>query len=701
MVANRPNSFVVIDGSTTYNIPFIPTKEGRSVKWESQPWQMGDIPAPHLKDFAFRISLFPLDHGLSSDRLYPNPRTYAKSNGDASYRNLFVPPPAHTTITLTNGSTPDKIVQFDNLLFFIGGRYVYYVNPATHTAVEDKDLGASKAAVDIAVFNNELIVFMGESEKVWKRSIGVNTSGTANVAVTSTDTTLADTRLTLTVNAYIGATVTCNGKTMVVTSNTATEFTGDSWSGGTNPGNGNAWSVAGTWTQATDATYGIAGGLVDSKLWRAETTNQMSNCLTTPLTLTSWSPTSGNKYTVGDTTWAVNTIVDYQGGVWVGKGDGMYAADPTGIFHNQTPQLKAWPHTDNCKGSFVAHGSLWVPSAAGLIRITLGSSTMQGPEIVNRPDYRFWIRGGVEWGGDIYLLATDQASASAENTCIIKMVRDPNNKNHYFYHEWCRFGATTKGYCMTVTTISTVPEIYAGFGNDAKYVSLALGGGRDIDDALHVYGTASVLETGKISPSNGDLSMVAYVQGVETVCKLRTNSTLAVAFRIDGQSYADLLTTQEGSGTVNITATTNYESIIRYAPATASGQFVEIKWTGTHAAGNGTTRDEIIDGYVFGYLRPKMTDRLTVTLIADGASWNGNGASAGVSLMDLHRIFSGWNDGATLLEVQLQDYQDNKSTRFLVTHVERTNIESTGRDNYDALQVTLTRVPIGPDYGVA
>ena len=96
-----------------------------------------------------------------------------------------------------------------------------------------------------------------------------------------------------------------------------------------------------------------------------------------------------------------------------------------------------------------------------------------------------------------------------------------------------------------------------------------------------------------------------------------------------------------------------------------------------------------------------MTDRLTVTLIADGASWNGNGASAGVSLMDLHRIFSGWNDGATLLEVQLQDYQDNKSTRFLVTHVERTNIESTGRDNYDALQVTLTRVPIGPDYGVA
>lgn len=701
MAANRPNSFVIIDGSTTYNIPFLPDEAGRSMKWETQPWQLGDIPAPHLKSFGFRKRLFPIHGGLGQDRLSPAAITYAKANGDASYPNLFVPPPAHTTITLTNAVLPSKMVEFDGMLFFVAGRYMYYVNPTTHAAVEDKDFGASKAAVDACVFNDELIVAMGESEKIWKRSLGVNTSGTANAAVTSTDTTLADTRLSMTTNAYVGATVTCNGKTMVVTSNTATTFTGSAWSGGSNPGNGNAWSVAGTWTQATDNTFAIALGVVDEKLWRAETTNEMSNCLTTPLTLANWTPSEGSEYLAGDTTWPVNTIIDYLGGVWPGKGNGMYAADPIGKFHNQTPQLRQWPHADNCKGAFIAHGALFIPSAAGLIRINLGSSTQIGPEIVSRPDFRFWIRGGVEWSGDIYLLATDQASSSPENTVIIKMVRNPNNPQKYLYHEWCRLGASTKGYFIGITTLSAVPEIYVGLGNDVKYVPLALGGGRDIDDTNHTYGTASYLETGKVSPADGDLSMVAFVQGVETVCKLRTNSSLTVSYRIDGQDWADLLTTQEGGGTASIPATTNYESIIRYAPSTASGQFVEVKWTGTHAAGSGTTRDEIIDAYVFGYLRPKHTDKLNVTLIADGASYNGNGVSAGTSLEDLHRIFSGWLDAATLLTVELQDYQTNKTTRFIINYIERKNIQNTDKQNYDALSVTFTRVPLGPDYGAA
>jgi hypothetical protein len=79
----------------------------------------------------------------------------------------------------------------------------------------------------------------------------IQNSGTANAAVTTTNTTLTDTRLAMTVDAFIGETVTCNGKTLVVTANTATTFTGTAWSGGSNPGNGNAWSTSG------DTTGGI------------------------------------------------------------------------------------------------------------------------------------------------------------------------------------------------------------------------------------------------------------------------------------------------------------------------------------------------------------------------------------------------------------------------------------------------------------
>lgn len=67
-------------------------------------------------------------------------------------------------------------------------------------------------------------------------------TGTANAAVTSTNTTLKDTRLSMTADEYVGMVITCNGKTMTVTSNNGNTFTGASWSGGGNPGNGNSWA---------------------------------------------------------------------------------------------------------------------------------------------------------------------------------------------------------------------------------------------------------------------------------------------------------------------------------------------------------------------------------------------------------------------------------------------------------------------------
>jgi hypothetical protein len=70
-------------------------------------------------------------------------------------------------------------------------------------------------------------------------------SGTADGAVTTDDTTLTDTRESLhwIVDEWVGFVVTCNGKTMTVTSNTTTALTGASWSGGGNPGNGNSWTL--------------------------------------------------------------------------------------------------------------------------------------------------------------------------------------------------------------------------------------------------------------------------------------------------------------------------------------------------------------------------------------------------------------------------------------------------------------------------
>lgn len=65
-------------------------------------------------------------------------------------------------------------------------------------------------------------------------------------STTTTNTTLTNTGVAWTVDEWIGDVVTCNGKTMTVTANTATELTGSSWSGGGNPGNGYAFTIAAT-----------------------------------------------------------------------------------------------------------------------------------------------------------------------------------------------------------------------------------------------------------------------------------------------------------------------------------------------------------------------------------------------------------------------------------------------------------------------
>ena len=90
----------------------------------------------------------------------------------------------------------------------------------------------------------------------WYQTLRANhglDSGSADAAVTTTDTTLTDTR-TIFLAAFTGSTIVCNGKTMVIISGGGGNLVeGTGWFGGGNPGNGFAWDIIpGPW--ADDAT---------------------------------------------------------------------------------------------------------------------------------------------------------------------------------------------------------------------------------------------------------------------------------------------------------------------------------------------------------------------------------------------------------------------------------------------------------------
>lgn len=96
---------------------------------------------------------------------------------------------------------------------------------------------------------------------LWPHHFGY--TATADPAVTTTTTTLTDTRAAWTAGQWIGYVVSCNGKTMTVTSNTATVLTGAAWSGGGTPGNGSTYTIVApdyaNWRRVTN--YDDIGGI--------------------------------------------------------------------------------------------------------------------------------------------------------------------------------------------------------------------------------------------------------------------------------------------------------------------------------------------------------------------------------------------------------------------------------------------------------
>lgn len=244
----------------------------------------------------------------------------------------------------------------------------------------------------------------------------------------------------------------------------------------------------------------------------------------------------------------------------------------------------------NCKGAFVAQGSLWVPSSSGLFQIRAGRSRKSGPELTFRPNYRFWVRGGVEYGDYIYLLVTDETEVAS--TFICKMTPDTLGVTgrDYIYQEWARLENNQKGYFIGVTTAGTNPELVAGYGaTGVRYIKLGRGGGRDADDPNYHYGTAIELETGPMMPGS-DLSVLSTLVGVDVFCDYsRTNESLTVAYRWDSrsffESYDKLLTEAEsGSGTADI-ATTGWDKVSRYTFANNAGRLLEVAFEGGAAMG--------------------------------------------------------------------------------------------------------------------
>ena len=423
-------------------------------------------------------------------------------------------------------------------------------------------------------------------------------------------------------------------------------------------------------TIATDNTYAGKLAVVGPNLWRSTATNGVSSCTTTPLTLSSW----GATYTAGNTSYDINCLIDYAGAIWVGKDDGFYAPDINNEFWNQTPQMADWPDDSNCRGSFTAKGYLWAPSVSGLIRITIGESLIRGPELTERLDYQFKVTGGVQWLDAIFLIVQDRAASGS--SAVIKMMVDESgvtNGHDYIYHEWVRLDSTNAIFAIGINgTANTVtPRMQFAHTTIIKTVDMGRGGSRAIDDSRYDYGLSWEFETGYFKPTN-DMTLVNALLGVVIILDVDAGETVdTIQYRLENGSLVNMLTTQEGGGTMPINNLSGYDSITRYAASGAQGQFFSIYMAGSQTTEQaGTDRPEIRELWAFGYSRPKVTDLIKVAVYGDARAIAGSGIPQGRGPGEVARLFKAWKRDQTVLQFEMADYEASRTVRVRVADVE-------------------------------
>jgi len=644
-----PRKELILSDGTEYPFIILPTENGgKGVTLTPQQWQPGHPSEP------WRIPLHEWGAGLGRDKL-KGEKTYAAANADVSF-GMLVPPPLLTEVV-----APEAVWGYSNGYY---GGFPYGGTSYLSSTPAPRFVASAKL--------NSKEYFVGGR---YCYSIDAAYNLTLEKDFGS-DTEAVD------IKVFKGNLVVAMGESTKIWEYTASTD---------------------TWTQASDNVFAIALGVVGNKLYRGESTNKLSNCITSPRTLSSWVPASPNQYAVGDDTYAIKSIVEYGGEPWVEKNDGIYAPDEVAEFKNQTPQLKIWPNGCDCKSLFTARGYIWAESNSGLLRITYGESFTVGPEKTGKPNFRFHTHGGVQFGDDIYLLCSDRADSGS--TVVIKLPAgdpqvEPGVGYKYPYHELVRLGNIDDGSFITVTNVPVLPTVLIGQGGVMYYFKLGRGGGRHIDDSLYAFGTTYELETGAINPV-GDLSVECHLQGIEALLDVDSSESITLQYALEEGSYNDLLDDQEsGSGTAAITNLSGFQRVRRLAPTTAKAQYFRFKLTGTLDSGVGTDRPELRELWAWGYAHPSTVDIVTIQLILDRRS-RLRGLRLGRDVSEQLRQLRNWRNQGTILTATIPDYEESRTTRFQIVDLKEANAQVTDENNQhwvDIVEVSFLRLDYAGAY---
>lgn len=320
-----------------------------------------------------------------------------------------------------------------------------------------------------------------------------------------------------------------------------------------------------SWSQATSLYMGKAVVFQDCT-WASVSQYQVSKFATTPTLASNWSW----KGAIGDPGKAITSLAELGSLLYVGKEDGLYVLDMTGIGQRLTPEVGAYAHADNCENMRAWHGSLWVPHIRGLLNyrnlaaqgFLVTPATPGGPVDEGNPvhGYVTAMAGDNRWlyvalytpDGDTYIVAGREAQEGEFS------------EGPLIWHPLAKI-ASVKCEAMHISGLYTNPRLYFGLGDDVGYIILPRAGDNPINDSncrYNLTGSIYFPSHSWASPTTSKLWKSIEIQGD----KITSARYVEVYYRVDG-----------GPWQLAGTATFSTSQVLPLAQEGVAGKKIEIR----------------------------------------------------------------------------------------------------------------------------
>ena len=294
----------------------------------------------------------------------------------------------------------------------------------------------------------------------------------------------------------------------------------------------------GAWAEDADVQAGHMT-VLKNRLYAASGTAKVRWVESNPVTIADWSA----EYTVGDPGTAITSIAMLGDLLYVGKRDGLYALDSSGIGVPLTPELRNYVSTSNCAGMVAWHGTLWVPHLRGLLNYqNLGD---RGNLVISVGPGRGSVRANKVSGRVTALCGDDRwlyaAIYTEANETYILAGREGSDSEPeaVIWHPIAKFAdASTPCYAMTISGLWSTPRLWMGYGTDVAYLKLPAYADNPLRDSNYRYARSGSLYYSRHNWGSPTTLKVWKSIAIEAD-NLSSTRYFSIYYRIDGGSWVN------------------------------------------------------------------------------------------------------------------------------------------------------------------